>query len=87
MYCCFISKQSAVQVKWYKDDKLLTTGAKYHFAEKKQVLSIPKGSKFDDGKYSCEGSNQHGRESWNITVHIHRKDHLIFLLIQSIHLT
>ncbi|CAB4031971.1 Hemicentin-1, partial [Paramuricea clavata] len=71
LYCCFISKQSAVQVKWYKDGKPLPTGGKYHFAEKKQVLSIPKGSKLDDGKYRCEGSNQHGRESWNITVHMH----------------
>jgi hypothetical protein len=78
LYCCFISKQP-FNVKWYKDDQeiQLTTGARYQLSENNQVLSIPNGSKSDKGKYRCEGSNQYGQESHNITVYMHRKYHFV----------
>ncbi|CAB4027737.1 Hemicentin-1 [Paramuricea clavata] len=76
LYCCFTSKQP-VQVKWYKDDIPLKIGAKYQFDENNQVFSIVNGSKLDNGAYRCEGSNQHGRQSWSITVSIRRKDFFI----------
>lgn len=51
-------------------------GARYRFSEDNQVLSIANGSKLDNGVYRCEGSNQQGRQSWNITVYMHRKKHI-----------
>lgn len=79
LYCCFLSNQT-MQVKWYKDDIALTTNARYIFGENNQVLTIPKGRVSDNGNYRCEASNQYGRQSWNITVLIHRKQHVLILL-------
>ena len=83
LYCCFMSKEP-VQVKWYKDDIPLTTGARYQFGENNQVLSTSSASKLDNGAYRCEGSNKHGRQSWNITVAIHRKEYFCLLIMINI---
>ena len=73
LYCCFQSKEK-VHVVWLKDNQTITSGARYQFSENNQVLTIPKASMLDGGKYRCEGSNKYGKDSWNIVVIIHSKE-------------
>ncbi|XP_046861786.1 fibroblast growth factor receptor-like [Xenia sp. Carnegie-2017] len=69
LYCCFLGAKP-LQVKWFKNENLLTTKGNYSFTEANQVLSISKTVKSDHGVYRCEGSNKFGQFSWNITLDV-----------------
>lgn len=70
LYCCFESRQSTVKTAWFKNNNCIVAGLKYKFSENNQVLTIPKATTIDSGKYSCRGSNNNGTSNWTINVQV-----------------
>lgn len=60
-----VSGSAELQTKWFKDDKQLSAGTKYHmsFSDKVAILKVRAADKADAGQYKLEVTNHVGAAS------------------------
>ncbi|CDW55769.1 Muscle M line assembly protein unc 89 [Trichuris trichiura] len=71
MFTCKISGQPRPQVRWFKNEKMLSTSYKYEIINEEQdayILKIHDTTTEDNGEYRCEAFNENGIASSSVVL-------------------